>query len=147
MIVTRTTTALMLAMSLLVAAGLTVVAVKVFADDTIVQASDQKIKPSNSGQINQAGDGDGDRTGSIDQENNAANLDRQEVNIGDNNDDNTILQLSGQEIEPSNAALINQAGDGDGDWFAEIDQINNAENDHCQKAGEFQQCLTTPPPP
>ncbi len=73
MIVTSTTTALMLAMSLLVAAGLTVVAVKVFADDTIVQASDQKIKPSNSGQINQAGDGDGDWFAEIDQGNNALN--------------------------------------------------------------------------
>jgi hypothetical protein len=53
------TTALLLAMSLL-AAGPSV-AVKVFADTTI-QASNQKIEPSNTAQINQPGDG-GDRSG------------------------------------------------------------------------------------
>jgi hypothetical protein len=56
MIGTRTT-ALILAMSLLSAAPS--VAVKVFADDTIIQASNQEIEPSNSAQINQPGDGVG----------------------------------------------------------------------------------------
>ncbi len=132
MIVTITTTALMLAMSLLVT-GPAVVAVKVFAQDTIVQDSDQRTTQSNSGQINQAGDGDGDRSASIDLENNAVNLDKQ-VFIDENNDDDddTILQLSTQETEQSNAALIDQVGDGDGDRSASIDLENNALNAHDQ---------------
>ncbi len=126
MIVTRTTTALMLAMSLL-ATGPTL-AVKVFADNDIIQDSGQQTDQSTAAQINQPGDGDGDRVASIDLENNAVNLDRQEVNIGDNSDDNTIQQLSGQQTDQSTAAQINQPGDGDGDRVASIDLENNAVN-------------------
>lgn len=64
------TTALMLTMSLL-AAGPSVAA-KVFADDTIIQASNQAIEPSNTAQIDQSGD-DGVRNAIIDQINNGLN--------------------------------------------------------------------------
>ncbi len=139
------TTALMLTMSLL-AAGPSVAA-KVFADDTIIQASNQAIEPSNTAQIDQSGD-DGVRNAEISHENNAANLDVQEAGIGDNNNDiaTTLIQASNQAIEPSNTAQIDQSGD-DGVRNAIIDQINNGLNDHCQNAEEFQQCVTAETPP
>jgi hypothetical protein len=128
--ITTGTTALMLTMSLL-AAGPSV-AVKVFADTTVIQASDQNTEQSNAAQIDQQSDGDGVQLGSIDQTNNAVNLDRQEVGIIDNNNDNTILQLSDQNTEQSNAAQIDQQSDGDGVQLGSISQENNAVNDHKQ---------------
>jgi hypothetical protein len=75
--ITTGTTALMLTMSLL-AAGPSV-AVKVFADTTVIQASDQNTEQSNAAQIDQQSDGDGVQLGSISQENNAVNDHKQDL--------------------------------------------------------------------
>lgn len=147
MIGTRTT-ALILAMSLLAAAPS--VAVKVFADDTIIQASNQEIEPSNSAQINQPGDG-GVRNAEISHENNAANDDLQVV-LDDNNNDiaTTLTQASNQAIEPSNTAQIDQSGD-DGERNAIIGQENNAANKHiqekCKGQAAIRSCLILALPP